>query len=143
VGSSFEEIFEEHLAFLQRVGALAREGERLRPGSEGWILQFLAEFMRAYLEAYRLAAETALALADGNGGATERRGLVKDALERGRASFLSGGIALRESLSKATLENAVEWLVGQGLLADEEGRVVVRDVAALRAIVDRLAPLLA
>jgi glycerol-3-phosphate O-acyltransferase len=50
---------------------------------------------------------------------------------------------LRESLSKATVENAVEWLVAQGALADEGGRLAVRDAPSLRAIVDRVAPLLA
>jgi len=142
VGASFDEIFEQHLGFLVRVGALAREGERLRPGPEAWTLDFLAEFTRSYLEAYRLAAQTALALAGGRPGASDRRALVKEALERGRAAFLSGGIALRESLSKATVENAVEWLVGQGILSDEEGELAVRDVPALRALVDSMTPLL-
>jgi glycerol-3-phosphate O-acyltransferase len=141
VGATFDEIFEQHLAFLVRVGALARDGDRVRPGEEAWTLDFLAEFMRAYLEAYRLAADTALALA-GRAGA-DRRALVKEALDRGRAAFLSGGIALRESLSKATVENAVEWLVGQGLVSDEGGKVAVRDPAGVRAVVDRITPLLA
>jgi glycerol-3-phosphate O-acyltransferase len=141
VGARFDEIFEQHLGFLLRVGALARDGDRLWPGPEAWTLDLLAEFMRAYLEAYRLTAETALALAE-RSGAPDRRTLVKESLERGRAAFLSGGIALRESLSKATVENAVEWLLGQGILADEAGKIAVRDPAALRDVVDRIAPLL-
>ncbi|HEY6003825.1 MAG TPA: 1-acyl-sn-glycerol-3-phosphate acyltransferase [Anaeromyxobacter sp.] len=139
VGATFDEIFEQHLAFLVRVGALAREGDRLRPGPEAWTLDFLAEFLRAYLEAYRLTAETVLAE---RAGAPDRRGLVKEALERGRAAFLSGGIALRESLSKAPVENAIEWLVGQRILSEEGGGIAVRDAAGLRAIVDQIAPLL-
>ena len=142
VGAGFDEIFDEHLAFLIRVGALAREGDRVRPGENAWTLDFLAELVRAYLEAYRLAAETALALGAGRAAVADRRTLVKDALERGRAAFLSGGIALRESLSKATLENAVEWLLVQGLLAEEGGAIVLRDAAGVRAIVDRTTPLL-
>jgi len=67
---------------------------------------------------------------------------VKESLERGRAAFLSGGIVLRESLSKATVENAVEWLVGQRILGEEAGKIGVRDPAALREVVDRIAPLL-
>jgi glycerol-3-phosphate O-acyltransferase len=68
---------------------------------------------------------------------------VKETLERGRAAFLSGGLALRESLSKATVENAVEWLVAQGVLAEDGEKLALRDAAALRAIVDGIAPHLA
>jgi glycerol-3-phosphate O-acyltransferase len=143
VGARFDEIFEENAAFLERVGAIAREGDLLRPGRQGWTLTFLAELLRAYLEAYRLAAETALAATSGRAGAPlDRRALVRETLERGRAAFLSGGIALRESLSKATLENAAEWLVAQGMLAEEQGKISLRDDAALREVVDRIAPLL-
>lgn len=142
VGTPFEEIFEQNVGFLARVGAVARAEGRLAPGPEEWILAFLPELVRAYLEAYHLAAETALALG-GQGSAPDRRGLVRLALERGRASFLSGGIALRESLSKATLDNAVEWLVAQGALADDGQKILLRDPAALRRIIDGTSPLLA
>jgi len=146
VGASFDEVFEQNLAFLARVGALARDGERIGPGAEPWTLAFLGEFVRAYLEAYRLTAETALALlASGRAGAApDRRDLVKEALERGRAAFLSGGIVLRESLSKANVENAVEWLVAQGLVAEAGGKLSVQDGGAgLRGVVGGIAPLLA
>jgi glycerol-3-phosphate O-acyltransferase len=144
VDAPFDEIFEENVAFLVRVGALSREGERVGRGAEEWILAFLSEFMRAYLESYRIAVETALAaLAGGRGDsvAPDRRTLVQDALERGRAAFLSGGVALREALSKATLENAVEWLVSQRFLDEREGRIHVGGggVEALRAIADGIA----
>ncbi len=140
----FDEVFEENLTFLVRVGALARDGDRLAPGAEPWTLSFLAEFVRAYLEAYRLTAETALALLAGKTGTFDRRDVVKDALERGRAAFLSGGIVLRESLSKAHVENALEWLVSQGVVAESAGELSVRDGGAgLRDIVDVIAPLLA
>jgi glycerol-3-phosphate O-acyltransferase len=146
VGSTFEEIFDQNLAFLERVGAVARTGEVLTLGREADLLAFLAEFMRAYLEAYRLAAETALAVlgadAPRHEAGVDRRTLVKEALERGRAAFLSGRIALRESLSKATLENAVEWLVVQGLAAEHGGALRLADPggAPLRAIVDGITP---
>ncbi len=146
VGATFDEIFEQNVAFLERVGALARDGDLLRAGAEPWTLAFLAELMRAYLEAYRLAAETALALLHDRraAGRVDRKALVRETLERGRAAFLSGGIALRESLSKATLENAVEWLVSQRALAEDGGALAVRDGGAgLRAVVDGIAPLLA
>jgi glycerol-3-phosphate O-acyltransferase len=99
--------------------------------------------MRPYLEAYRLAAVTALEiLADGKGGPPDRRALVQQALERGIAAFLAGGIALRESVSKATLENAVEWMVAQRLLAEDRGKLALGDADALRRAADGMGKLL-
>jgi glycerol-3-phosphate O-acyltransferase len=142
VGASFDEIFGENVAFLVRVRALAPEGERLRPGTDAGTLSFFAELMRPYLEAYRLAFSTALELLAA-GTPPDRRTLVKEALERGQAAFLAGGVALRESVSKATIENAAEWMITQGLLGEEKGKLSLRDADALRAIVQGIAPLLA
>jgi glycerol-3-phosphate O-acyltransferase len=117
-------ILAENLAFLERVGGIVRHGDRLRAGPEAEPVAFLAELLRPYLEAYRIAAEAALALLGEPGRpALDRRGLVKGALERGRAALLTRRVALRESLSKATMENAVEWLVSTGHLAEEDGRL--------------------
>jgi glycerol-3-phosphate O-acyltransferase len=147
-GATFDEIFDWNAAFLARIGALVREGDVLRAGPEVDALGFLAALVRPYLESYRLAAETALATFAPEppraGPSPDRRTLVRDALERGRAEFLAGRIAQRESISKATLENAVEWMVSQGLLAESEGRLrIAQDAAALREIVDGIAPHLA
>ncbi|HSD21001.1 MAG TPA: 1-acyl-sn-glycerol-3-phosphate acyltransferase [Anaeromyxobacter sp.] len=146
VGTAPDEAFQQNLAFLVAIGALVREADRVRPGPQPDLLAFLAEFPRAYLEAYRLAATTALSVLSPPEGApaaaTDRRALVREALERGRAAFLSGQIQLRESLSKATLENAVEWLVTQGTIIEDEGklRLVEPDGRSLRAIVDGITP---
>jgi glycerol-3-phosphate O-acyltransferase len=121
VGASFDTIFEENVDFLGRLGVAERVDGRLRAGSARETLDFLADLTRAYLEAYRLAAETAQE-AERSGASLDRRSLVKLALERGRADFLSGHLALRESLSKASLENAFEWLSGQGAFAFADGR---------------------
>jgi glycerol-3-phosphate O-acyltransferase len=141
-GATFDQIFDENLAFLERIGAVARADGGVRPGADRDLLAFLAELMRPFLEAYRLAAETALAVAGGGatrqGKGPDRRALVREALERGRAEFLSGRIALRESISKATLENAYEWLADQRLVSS--GRVV--DEPALREIIDRITRIL-
>jgi glycerol-3-phosphate O-acyltransferase len=139
VGATFDEIFEQNLDFLVRVRALARDDGRLRPGAEAWSLAFLAELVRPYLEAYRLAAATVLErLPAGAGAATDRKALLVASMEHGLAAFLAGGIALRESVSKAPLENALEWLVDQGLLGEENGALALRDREAVRAIVDRI-----
>ena len=146
VGATPDEIFFQNLAFLERIGAVAVREGMVRPGPDPDVLDFLAEFMRAYLEAYRLTAETALeTLAPERRGAAlglDRKALVKEALERGRAAFLSGRLALRESLSKATIENAAEWLVTQGIIAEQGGRLSFADGtgAELRAIVDEITP---
>jgi len=76
----------------------------------------VADLTRPYLEGYGLAART-LASSAQAGDPLDRRSLVKAALELGRAEFLAGRVLLRESLSKATLENAFEWLSQQGALA--------------------------
>ena len=79
------------------------------------------------VESYRLAAETVRASGEA-GLAADRKSLVQAGLERGRADFLAGRVLLRESLSKATLENAMEWLSGQGAFAtDASGRRVVSE----------------
>ncbi|HTN52269.1 MAG TPA: 1-acyl-sn-glycerol-3-phosphate acyltransferase [Anaeromyxobacter sp.] len=145
-GATADEIFDQQLAFLERIGAVARGAGTLGPGSAPDLLAFLGEFLRAYLEAYRLAAETALALLGPDAprhAPAERRALIREALERGRADFLAGRIALRESLSKATLENALEWLVVQGILAEEGGKLRLArsgDASELRGIMDGIAP---
>jgi glycerol-3-phosphate O-acyltransferase len=143
VGARFEEIFEENLAFLVRVRALARDGRVIRPGADAATLAFLAELVRPYLEAYRLTASTALEVLSDGGGAADRQSLLGQAMERGLAAYLAGGIALRESVSKATLENAIEWLVSQAIVSEQTDRLSVADRDALRAIVDGIAPYLA
>jgi glycerol-3-phosphate O-acyltransferase len=144
VDSSFDEIFDQNLAFLVRVRALAREGDRIRPGADAATLAFLAEFVRPYLEAYRVAASTALERLGAPGGASpDRRALLAAAMERGLAAYLAGAVALRESVSKATLENAIEWLVSGSLLTEDGGRLALADRDGVRAIVDGIAPHLA
>ena len=144
VGATFDQIFGDNAALLLRLGALSRVDEELRPGPDPETLAFLAEFTRAYLEAYRVAASAALESC--GRGPSDRRALLREALERGRAGFLSGQVALRESLSKATLGNAIEWLVDQGVLAEEEGgrlRLADKGGAALRELVEEIGRYLA
>jgi len=144
-GVGLEEIFDQNLAFLERVGGVVRDGPRLALGPEPMPVTFLAEFLRPYLEAYRAVAEAALALlADPARAPLDRRGLVKAALERGRAAFLAGRLANRESLSKATFENAAEWLVSTGRVAEAGGKLTIaQDPADLREIIDGMTPYLA
>jgi glycerol-3-phosphate O-acyltransferase len=145
-GTAPDEAFQQNLAFLAGIGAVIREGDHLGPGANPDLLAFLSDFVRAYFEAYRLAATTALSVltpADSTSApAPDRRALVREALERGRAAFLSGQIHAREALSKATLENALEWLVTQGIIVEDDGKLRLPDAGGgpLRAIVDGLTP---
>jgi glycerol-3-phosphate O-acyltransferase len=143
VGASFDDIFAHNGALLMDLGALSRVDDELRPGPDLETLAFLAEFTRAYLEAYRIAISTALAVS--LRAPADRRALLREALERGRASFLSGEVALRESLSKATLSNAFEWMVDRGLLLElEDGRLRPADRGgkALQEVVEEIGRML-
>ena len=115
-GATFDAIFEEYAQFLLRLGVVAVQDGTVAAGAEKDMLDFLADLIRPHLEAYGLAARTLQAAARA-GGPFDRRGLVNESLERGRADFLAGKVLLRESLSKATLENACEWLTQQGAFA--------------------------
>jgi glycerol-3-phosphate O-acyltransferase len=125
-GATLDEVFAETVAFLERLGAISRAGDRLRAGRDRDALQFLGDLTRAYLESYRVAADALLALARAAPEAThDRRGLVKGFHERGRGAFLAGRIAQREALSRSTFENAVEWFVQQGALVASGERFAV------------------
>ncbi len=138
VGARFDEIFDENLAFLARLRALSPDGGRVGPGAEDWILPFLSELVRPYVEAYFTTFRTAEALLPEGGDPVDRRILVKESMERLRAAFLSGELALRESISKATVENAVEWLVEQGLLGEDAGKVSRSGAEGLREALETL-----
>jgi glycerol-3-phosphate O-acyltransferase len=116
VGSTLDAIFRAKLDQLVRLGAVREEGGMVRTGPERGRLDFLADLTRPYLEAYQVAGEAVLA-AGAADGVVDRKSLVKQALERGRAEFLSGRVLMRESISKATLENAMEWMGSQGAFA--------------------------
>jgi glycerol-3-phosphate O-acyltransferase len=137
-GVSLAEVLDQNLGFLQRIGGIEVLGDRIRLGPQPEPVEFLAEFLRPYLEAYRLAAETAAALLDDpTRHGVERKSLVKQCLERGRVDFLSGRIATREALSKATLENSIDWLLSVGRIVDRDGRVErPPGPDALREIID-------
>jgi len=140
VGARFDEVFGENAALLLRLGAIERTGEELRPGRDEETLAFLAELTRAYLEAYRIAASATLAVSR-RLSLMDRRALLREAMERGRASFLSGEVVLRESLSKATIGNAIEWMVDQGLLLEQDGgrlRLADRGADALQLLVEEI-----
>ncbi|HTP28882.1 MAG TPA: 1-acyl-sn-glycerol-3-phosphate acyltransferase [Anaeromyxobacteraceae bacterium] len=122
VGVTHEQIFAENALLLEGLGLVARCGEHLEVGSERASVDFLAEVLRPYLEAYRAAAQALLATdAVTPGSPIDRKSLVRACLEQGRAAYAAGHIALRESLSKVTFENAAEWFWQQGALERTQG----------------------
>ncbi len=121
VGAPFEALFAESVARLERLRAVRRDEDRLAAGVDRPNLEFLGALLRPYLEAYRLAAATLMEASAPGRPPLDRRALVKAALERGRADHAAGRIALRESVSRATLENAFEWLLQQGATPSEDG----------------------
>lgn len=124
VGKDFEHIFDETVQHLGALELLERQGDRLivSPGPRARALvQFLADMNRDYLESYLLAARAASEVLPSG---VEKKDLLRRALERGRADFLAGDIDFAEALSKTNLENALLYLVDQGLLAEGDKRLV-------------------
>jgi glycerol-3-phosphate O-acyltransferase len=161
-GASAQEAFGSLVAQLERLGAIEVGAGELRAGSNPETLDFLAGMTRPFLEGYRLTFETAehllrgatrrrlVAASPGRGRQDRRRPLtrrrlVAASLERGRQDLERGKMTLSEAVSKATVENAVEWLIlGQFLRDGEAGELQPgTNPQPLRQVVDLLNPLLA
>jgi glycerol-3-phosphate O-acyltransferase len=144
-GTSAEEAFESLVVALERLEAIERAAGTLRPGPSREILDFLAGLLVPFVAGYRLTVEAAIDLLGSPARRpVTRRKLVAAALEKGRKQIERGELPHQEAVSKATVENAVEWLIlGQFLRETPEGELRnAVDPQALRAIVDRMNPLL-
>ncbi len=136
VGQTFAHLFEETVAHLTALGLVYRDGERLLVPPEEHArpqMQFLADLLRDLLESYQLTAMEAVALGSAS---VERKEFMRRTLESGRADFLAGRISAAEALSKPSLENALQFLLDQGYLAEkdkklEAGAKPVADLVAL------------
>ncbi|MFO0599358.1 MAG: 1-acyl-sn-glycerol-3-phosphate acyltransferase [Myxococcaceae bacterium] len=124
VGKTFEHIFDETVDHLSRLGLLSQAENEVNIAPEAHarpLVHFLADQLRDYLESYLLAARTAEEVkAEG----IDKKDFLKRALEAGRADFLAGTITASESLSKTTLENALQYLVEQQFLAEKDKKLV-------------------
>lgn len=130
VGATFDTIFAECVERLVRMGLVIHEGDTLKQAPEAHAqpeLEFLADLLRDFLEAYLLAAMTLPDVA--SGAATDRKSFVKLALETGRVEYNAGRITASESLAKTTLENAVEYLLDQRILVEEDKKLKLGDPA--------------
>jgi glycerol-3-phosphate O-acyltransferase len=156
-GSPVGGLFQANLEILLRARAASAEpapgglasappaAQSLTAGPDLEATAFLAALLHPFLEAYRLTAATAVELlAAPPRGGLDGKGLVKAALERGRTELTAGRLRHREALSKATVENAVEWLVATGALAEAGGKLAAGpDPAALARVIDGMTPFLA
>ncbi len=119
-GVAFDVIFTETLAHLEKLLLIEVKGDRIVLSREPFArprLVFLAEMLRDYLESYWVAAVTAQTLAKASG---DRKELLKRAMEKGKAAYLSGEIEASEAVSRTTLENAIQFLIEQGYLTEAQ-----------------------
>ncbi len=143
VGASFDTIFAEVVERLVRMGLVLHQGDTLSVAPEPHArpeLEFLADLLRDYLESYLIAALTLQEVA--TGAAMDRKSFVKQALELGRAEYLSGRITAAESLAKVTLENAVTYMLDQRYLVEEDKKLklgpAAPDVAASKQFAEEI-----
>jgi glycerol-3-phosphate O-acyltransferase len=123
-GRPFEAIVEETLDQLIRGGLAERRGTAASPEivptpSGANSLRLLSELLRPFGEGVWLAADALSLLLQGPMDAKE---WSRQALDRGRAAYLAGRIRRAESLSKATLENALLLFRDRGVLGPAEGK---------------------
>jgi glycerol-3-phosphate O-acyltransferase len=124
VGASFDTIFAETVERLARMGLVLHRGDSLAVAPEAHArpeLEFLADQLRDYLEAYLIAALELQEVA--SGASLDRKNFVKQALEVGRAEYHSGRLTAAESLAKVTLENAVAYMLDQRMLVEEDKKL--------------------
>lgn len=101
----FEELFDDEVRKGIRRGYVEERDGQLHPTADGEArLRLLADLIVQFIEAY-VSANDALHLLER--GPLDRREFFKAALARARASYLADQVRRLESLSKATLENAM------------------------------------
>jgi glycerol-3-phosphate O-acyltransferase len=123
VGVPFETIFAETADRLVGAELLEVVQDSIRPASAAALptLEFLADLLRDYLQSYLLAALTLEDVA--KVGPMDRKAFLRAALETGRLEFLSGRLDAAEAISRSTLENALSYLLDQGMLEERERKV--------------------
>jgi glycerol-3-phosphate O-acyltransferase len=111
---TLEDAVAETLQLLVRWGIVERSGDSVLPVVAGvWMGQLLADLLRPFGEGAWIASDSLQLLLPGPMPAKE---WAQKALERGRAAWLAGRVRRLESLSKATLENAVLALRDRGVV---------------------------
>lgn len=139
----FEVLFARRVETFVARGLIEKRDGNLIATTEGAPrLRQLADLVVNFVEAYIFANDALHILAS---GPMDRREFLKQALARGRASYLAARVRRIESLSKATLENALALFETQGVVVktSEKGRQlslgpVCPDAAAIDARVEEV-----
>jgi hypothetical protein len=105
---------------LLRWGLAEKRDEQIVPSASGVRMLFLlGDLLRPFGEGVWAALDSLpLLLA----GPMDPKEWTRQTLDRGRAAYLAGRVRRNESLSKATLENALLMLRDRGVLQPGEGR---------------------
>ncbi|GAC1345504.1 MAG: hypothetical protein NVSMB23_21730 [Myxococcales bacterium] len=127
----FEAMVEETFQLLLRWGLAEKRGpagrEHVLPAvASVRKLMLLADLLRPFAEGVWLATTSLALLAS---GPMDAREWTRAALERGRAAYLAGRIRRAESLSKATLDNALSMLRDRGVVAQGEEKNALLSLA--------------
>ena len=141
----FEAIVEETFQLLLRWGLAESRGPAedcaiLPTRSGARELKLLAELLRPFGEGLWLAIASLALLRE---GPLEAKEWAKAALDQGRAAYLAGRVRRGESLSKATLDNALLLLKDRGVVLQGEGRGAKLALAPAWQPAEKLAELLA
>ena len=113
-GRSFETTVDETFARMLQWGVAERKDEMILPTPAGVrMIQLLSELLRPFGEGVWAAVDSLSLLEP---APLEPKEWLRQALDRGRAAYLAGRILRNESLSKATLENAIAMLRDRGVL---------------------------
>ena len=112
-GRSFEATVDETFARMLQWGVAEKRDDFVVPTPSGvGMIQLLSELLRPFGEGVWAAVDSLSLLQT----PLEPRDWMRQALDRGRAAYLAGRILRNESLSKATLENALSMLRDRGVL---------------------------
>ena len=116
--AEFEQIFSDALSRMIEGDEVVWEADRVRraAGDPARRLTLYAEMLRTYVEAYRLALRTVVALGNRT---TTKKDWTKSTLASGVRAFGSGEISLRESVVRPKLETALSVLCELGIARTE------------------------
>jgi glycerol-3-phosphate O-acyltransferase len=137
VGQTFEALFEDNLGWLVDRGLVIRGEGTARIAPEAHAQEqvaLLADQVRDFTESYWLAAKTLHVL---KAGARDRKEVLAEMMERGRAGFLEGQLQCAEAVSRPNLENALELYVELGVLSVAQKTRLALTPAGEQAVASR------
>ncbi len=142
--ATYEQIFDETLRALVAEGTLgANENEiSISAGADAHArISLYASAIASYLEGYRIAARVLGTLTKGSGASAKDLG--KKAVGLGKRMFLSGEVKRREAIQRPLFENAFLAFLDQGILAKNDGKLVLAEsfgtIEAVKAVERRIA----